>query len=88
MLLDKIMVPAIKKANLEFQAFWGGIPYRLVKLQTFRKGMFFLYRGTCSGTYWTVILGKLRQIPAVFHEPCDVLVETKSSAVFLSINNT
>jgi hypothetical protein len=69
MLLDKIMVPVINKANLEFQAFWGSIPYRLVKLQTFRRGMFSLYTGTCSEAYWKVILRKVRQKPAVFYKP-------------------
>jgi hypothetical protein len=56
MLLDKIMAPIINKDNLEFQAFWGGIPYQLVKLQTFRRGMFFLYTGSCKETSWAVIL--------------------------------
>ena len=56
MLLDKIMTPTIDKANLEFQAFWGGIPYQMVKLQTFRRGTFSLYTGSCSETFWTIIL--------------------------------
>ena len=85
MLLDKIMAPTINKAKLKFQSFWGGIPYQLVNLQTFRRGMFSLYTGSCSETYWTVILCRLSQMSAVIHEQYAVLVKTKSRAVFIVV---
>jgi hypothetical protein len=41
MFLDAIMAPTVNRANLQFQAFCGGIPYRLVKLQAFQRGMIY-----------------------------------------------
>ena len=50
MLLDKIMAPTNNKTSLKFQVFCGGIPHRLVKLQAFRRIMFFPCTGYCSET--------------------------------------
>ena len=89
MLFDKLKVYTNNKASLKIQVFWGGISYRLVKLQTIRRNMLPPHLQDLAAKQNSDSLNcytlKTEANSVSAHQLYDVVMENKSIDIFIII---